>query len=528
MRLKNLLTFCVLAAGGILLFVHLALVFHVNISLTQGRFALHMDERITFDEVTRILTAVSADDLIDRLIIGDQRYGRLYFVLSAIASALPRAFLGDAGTIIATRLFLAACLLGAYAILACVLLKSWRYRIFALIGMTLLPWTLYYETMPKPEPVGLLLLALSIRIALRSRVADIAIPLGLLIGLACGTKISFVPPGLTFLAIALMRSRSSPDGDWSAWPKCLLACIAGWLIAAPVVMLGHYPIYESSILANVTHGSDQSDTGISEWAGFYFHYYLRESIVMLLVLGGVAALFTATRSWREPRGVLAIEIVLIGLSASLPVAIGINRLWGFYLHVGSVFLILGFFIGLEHLTEKFRRNRVIHAGLLLALILSGVCLFVPQFRGQADEAKVLASRDSDDRFFRQLRTKNALEAFFNTQSSESPLLIYQDPRLFPLEQPGHQLKPFWGPFLLWEQNPDYIIFEDTSCWYDPSHLPPVSSRSYHDCVIARKLFLDHLSHRDGGQCFTGDCYELRLYLEGTGILERAVRSTSGE
>ena len=137
------------------------LAFKANTDLTEGRHVLFMDERITFDGVREIIRPESFISFTDNIIDGkDHRYGRILWNISALFSFLPERIWGVSGQIMGTRSTHSMIQIIAYFMLTFAFIKSWTLRGIGLLALTVLPYSAYFATMPKPEPIQLLFLSL--------------------------------------------------------------------------------------------------------------------------------------------------------------------------------------------------------------------------------------------------------------------------------------------------------------------------------------------------------------------------------
>lgn len=177
-----------LLAGGYLYFASIA-----NFDLTDGRFALFMDEKVTFDGVQKILYPESFQSFIFNIYNGrDHRYGRSLWNSIALFSFLPAYLYEVQGQIISARMLQVLLLMSSFQLLGMALLKTWKYRFFLFLLLLSLPFTDYYSTMPKPEPLQLLFLSLFLYYYMRSGM-KFREKYWILLGLALGTKISILP-----------------------------------------------------------------------------------------------------------------------------------------------------------------------------------------------------------------------------------------------------------------------------------------------------------------------------------------------
>ena len=84
-----------------LVMVYLYTSWRANTDLTVGRFALFMDERITFDGVKNILHPAGIQNFFWSILNGgDQRYGRSLWNSLGFISAVPEYIWGDSGQIL--------------------------------------------------------------------------------------------------------------------------------------------------------------------------------------------------------------------------------------------------------------------------------------------------------------------------------------------------------------------------------------------------------------------------------------------
>ena len=132
-----------------------------NMDLASGRFALFMDERITFDGVKNILHPEGVKSFILSVVDGgDHRYGRSLWNSIAIFAAVPERLFGDLGQIVSARLLQYFLIVASIVVITFGILRSWLLRFVLITALLSVPFTAYYSTMPKPEPLQLFFLAL--------------------------------------------------------------------------------------------------------------------------------------------------------------------------------------------------------------------------------------------------------------------------------------------------------------------------------------------------------------------------------
>jgi hypothetical protein len=136
-------------------------VFKANLDISEHRFPLFVDEMLTLDQVFDILRAKDLSDWWFKVADGNfLRYGRMMIYLNALV-AYPFDWLyGEQGQILATRFFQMTVLFTAYIILIESLFEDRLVKLFAYCFILFQPFTVYYATMPKPEPEQMLAYAL--------------------------------------------------------------------------------------------------------------------------------------------------------------------------------------------------------------------------------------------------------------------------------------------------------------------------------------------------------------------------------
>ena len=144
-----------------IVFTYLVFIGIANSDLIDGRFSLHVDEQILFDGVRKILNPDSKAQFLYLLIDGsDHRYGRLFWNINAILGYLPENIYGAMGQIYSGRMSSAFFLIISYIIFTITFFKSWFFRLITIITLLAMPYTIYYMSMPKPEPLQLFTLSL--------------------------------------------------------------------------------------------------------------------------------------------------------------------------------------------------------------------------------------------------------------------------------------------------------------------------------------------------------------------------------
>lgn len=518
--------------GGtwLLALAFLSLSLWADLDLLGVRSELFMDEWVSFDEVGRLLHATTPFEVVQGLLAGaDNRYGRVFFDLLALVSWLPHRLGGDAGQMLATRLWGAGLLLVAYLVLVrSFLTRPWS-RLLALAACLFLPHTAYFAHMPKPEPLQLVFLALFLRGA-SARGYRGGRHWGWL-GLALATKISVAPLVPLFLVPLLLVTfglripgsdapggggpESSPGPQASeesalGLPRSLFWLTAGFLLGEPIFLLGGGSRWLAWILGNTTHGADVASVGPVAWLAFLVGGW--GPLPPLLMTGTLAAGVVCWGAWLSRgrdawlgRGADAQALVLSGLALTLPIMLRVQRLWGHYLHLGAVLLVVGGLLLLERLDGDDPGPvgsllparpwvRGVTGGLLLQALVFGVPASLAQYRE-------LASRTRAPEFLLRRRERRAVEGLLGRLrgSREEALLVLCSPHLHPPEEvPGQRVELFWGPFRAWGREAEVVLLHDAP--------EPPGSRAEHGALEFRRERERHLVKAGGGSCEAPPCY----------------------
>ena len=514
-----------------------------NLDLTGQRGVLFMDEMIPFDNVKRILSATSPEAL--RFAVadgGDHRYGRIFYNVSALVAWLPYRLAGDSGLIIAVRSTQVALLLGGMVILTLGLIRTWGARALALLAMACLPYTDYYLSQPKPEPVQLLWYALFMLFAVRRKFA-----FGwhwLFLGLAFGAKISaalFCAAAAMLAIIHLWLYAPGWKRTFYSGTTAGIGFIAGWIIAIPMLAVPlrrrslsfgpnrtHLGDYLNWTFKGTGHGSDDSRITMLDWLKSLLTggevvrgaYPAWLAGALMAVIGLVLAL-ALVGLWRR-RIVLRDFFethsgwLVLGLAAALllPTMLAVKRLWGFYLFPGQVFAIVAVAGITEQLLSanelpswlKLVRRAAISA--LVALTLT-TCYFCG--KSALQEYGRLAHRTSDPVYLRSMavyeRAVEILTALAREIGRENggTLDVVYDLSLFlPDPRPNLNIRVFpawdedamkWSADVVWKQNPAVLVLDRTwhlSYFLNEKPLPPETAASYQYLASAVEQFKTHV------------------------------------
>ena len=393
-----LLLFTVLVA------FYVVLAADANADLTVGRFALFMDERITFDGVKNILHPEGLKHFVWGIADGgDQRYGRSLWNTMAVFSFLPERLFGEPGQIFAGRMTGVIILLSAFILFSLTFIKRWSLRFLLLASLLAMPYTDYYMSMPKPEPLQMLFLALFLYFFKKSNMSFRG-SYWIFLGLAFGTKISTLPGGCVFGIAASLKYL--PGCDPGKYVSDLLVAagffLAGLAVAVPILLPGialyviafmavdwllvripaihgwvarlllvavlvvanisalfleyarsGLAVWEVSTFLNTGHGADHASVGFASWVDFLLLRWMVApvavtGIVLVVVLALAAHSIRTLFAGGLVQGCLtgtALPLVIMaaGLILNLAIFTAVHRLWGFYLFPGTVLFLVGVF-----------------------------------------------------------------------------------------------------------------------------------------------------------------------------------------
>ena len=540
-----------------------------NTDLTVGRFALFMDERITFDGVKNILHPEGIQNFFWSILNGgDQRYGRSLWNSLGFISAVPEYIWGDSGQIIASRILQSLLILGSSLIFAFGLLQNWFLRFVLVSAFLSLPYSAYYSTIPKPEPLQLIFIALFCFFYVRKNLAD-----GwywIFAGLAFGTKISTLPLFAIALLFSLISQKKSLN-DWN-FKKSLKTTIfyfaIGLAISVPILMLpiglmilgemglkqricqaristrttmlirflGLVAIYflsrkylrvwvEGTFL-NTTHGADQASINFYSWCDYFLQEWFIAPplvtilfVVTILIFGIIFTFNFLKLSEYNPKKLGAIAIVVSGLMLNLAIFIGVHRLWGMYLFSGTALFLAGLMIMIDQLLSSTFNSKVDSLLRFLGIVLASELLIISLIfwaPRQYLEYEQLSSRTLSTEFINQYSSyKKVIEIINDYQiKAGKTIRVVYSPSLFePDSNKDVVIEEFWGSYVKWTDAPDFLIFHVDST---PRGNPrPLDSPEYSNYLIEQEGYALHVAD-NGKACSLTPCFERQMILPNGG------------
>lgn len=388
---------------AVLICLHGAFVTRANSDLTAGRFALFMDERITFDGVQKILHPGGLTNLVQAVVDGgDHRYGRSLWNTIAALSFVPERLAGESAQIVAARMSQLAILVTAFVLLSTTFVRRWALRFLLVASLLAMPYTDYYMSMPKPEPLQMLALA-GFLYLFRKHSLALGRSYWLLLGFAFGTKISVLPVLALCLLMATLRERplARPDEYVAKLAAAVGYCLIGLAVAVPILipnvaaavtgfaLAAKWWNQESSVrkwpssiaiggallaatfavevlcvrsgirtpiaawahstFLNTAHGADSSAVGFTAWVGYFFVEWLDAPTVLIAALAAVVLVLAGCEFWGTVRARMngvpvaagSLFLLIGGLALNCSIFLNAHRLWGMYLFPGTTLLLVG-------------------------------------------------------------------------------------------------------------------------------------------------------------------------------------------
>jgi hypothetical protein len=471
----------------------------LNFQNVMGPQSLFMDEKLIFDGILNILRAENLSILSYAILDGgDQRYGRMLWNLIALFSFVPYQIWGINAIIFVERMVGAISILIAYSILTRIYAKKIISQVIMLLVLLMLPFTIYYATTPKPEPLMLLFLSLYLQRSIKKNefLGQHWIWLGIVIGLKI-SGILIVAAICTYIVLNSIRLGTKPKlpnlsnsvacfliGISIAIPTLYFFGILGllfytfynlrvlkeginWIRITLIVTLifSIKPNFESLknyfawTIGSAKHGSDSNLVSSLTWISYIFENYLNASLFNLGLGVGLSIVSTLIYRAKNINGFS--DLILIGILmfffTTIPIIFFVERLWGLYLWIGFIFLVcalLDHIIGAFSKTSKILRILIICMALIFSFKTNLFSNFLAEFRS-------ISQIESSDEFrLQEKRYERTIEILTGLSTkTQSKLMVAYDPILWvPRSTNSYQINLFWGPYTKWEEKFDLIVF----------------------------------------------------------------------
>lgn len=436
-----------------------------NVDFSNARYILFMDEIISFDSVRNIFEYKSFVKFINSFLIGiDMRYGQIIYNISAITSYIPYLIWEDQGQIIATRLTFSFFLFSSYFILAWYLIENNYHKIIALSILMVLPFTPYYSSMQKPEPFQLFFLSCFLKFYFdKKHDHQKNYKYWIFLGLAFGSKISALPLILFLFTLEFIKNFKF---NYKIIYRKFSFVFLGFVIAVPGIFLGKFKSYISSTFLNSTHGADDSTINFFSWINYFYHDYFSMPKFLIFVIFCICVflLILLVINFVKQRDKIkylinskSVIIGIIALSFILPIMIFTKRIWGFYLHVGTVFMVIAFFNIYQELVIRNKKIRFCVAIILILAILNMIYFLGKNTFANFDN---LSTRSKQEDHLNKQSQYLALINFLENESKINGKIINYaiDTYLyFPKDNIYYKASGIWGAFTGWYQGFDFII-----------------------------------------------------------------------
>lgn len=503
----------------LLLIPMLALVVRANIDLTIGRYALFGDEIITLDEVKEILHPQNFRHWIWAIGNGDEfKYGRILFYLNAAVCWLPEKLGGEQAQIITTRFFQAFIWLSAIWILSIGFVKNKILQTLLFFFILFQPFTIYYSTMPKPEPEQLLFLGLYLYLSFKKQ--DLMGWQLFFLGLAWGSKISLMPVVVfLWLVITLQKGFTIKRTG-----RMIAYTVFGLFVAVPsfikVLWFDFQPIkrYQEQVSEVIEVIGEVRENDIFTWVNYLFYRFthINAYAIAIWVVFALVLLIAHTNKKSVKDYLFSWPLILLGIAAAwaLPIMLIMNRLWGFYLQIPIIIAFVAFFLLLEEqwpAIQKHLSNRIFRLSIGLS------CSFVAVFTGyhlvrqSYFQAQKLFYRSKEYSY--QIPRYRIINGFLNHLHSQTgkQLKVSMEGVLFwPKNSPIAYIEPWYYPFYHWDKNFDVLILQTKGLYkpIDPRTIIPQGGMNWFVTRLWAKSAAEFALHANmaGIKCSKEPCY----------------------
>jgi hypothetical protein len=377
-----------------------------------GAFSMFasFDEVYSIKEVYNILASDSIKELFLSVAAGKGYiYGRFIYMVNAVICYVPYKIFGIEGLVFALRMAHCLYLFFGFWLIVEFVNTNKVNRVLSLVLLLILPVTLYFMGIAKPEPMQLLLLGLFFKFQSKYNWA------WLLLGLALGSKISIAFSVLflgLFEVIEVVKSKNIRP----IWEKGIWALI-GLFIALPGLILSiFYPFFRKglvNIVATTKKPYDDASIGLMDWVHKWMTYFYElpaalSYMIMLLLL--VSSIWLAFRHKQK------LNYIVFAYAAILPIMLLTKRMWGHYLFLGTAMLLPFIFEFIDTFKSKFKWKY---------LVFAIVCVqFYPHLKG-IQNAVVESKKTA------YLETKaNTLEVLDKVRKAENQQTIGVDLMLY--------------------------------------------------------------------------------------------------
>ena len=363
-----------------------------------------MDEIVLYDGVKNILLSENLQTFFFSVVDGGtQVYGRVFWNINAMAGFLPNHFLGQPGLIFSGRTTSVLFLSFSYFFLSIAFLKNWFFRLVSFFILLNIPFSSYYMTMPKPEPIQMFFLSLFL-FFLKKNEFLLNKKYWVFLGLAAGAKVSSLPVIAPILIFSIWKSFLSLGyyKTMENTPKMAGYFLVGISLAVPILLkplalsfliysigpkfferkgtekplqnmfllfavlfvnlfysvvckkyfgvhTGLYRWFTQTVL-HPGHGSDMTDAGFFTWMRFFFCEFVSPFLFLnvFLLMCSLVMVYSITIAKKHKdinqnhKNFDFKQTIFLtsGLVLFFIVFIMTNRIWGHYLFVGFTLIVV--------------------------------------------------------------------------------------------------------------------------------------------------------------------------------------------
>ena len=538
-------------------------------------FALFMDERISFEGVSNILHPNGISNFIWSITDGgDHRYGRIFWNSIALFVFLPEYFFGEFGQIFFARMLQASILITSFVILAKTFINNPILRIVLFFCLLNIPFSDYYMTSPKPEPIQLLFLS-TFLFYYKKYNMKIDSFYWVFLGLAFGAKISLLPLVIIFLLPSVFHAIYQKKiylllekyivgsyyfilGLGLAVPILLPPIFISIIIYKLIIKLFSVNLYYKlsliftliftnlatslllffkyniitglalwggSTFLNTAHGSDDVSIGFSDWLQYLF-YDLFTAPTILLAISCIIFLILFIRYIASNYFInffksneIPILLIVAGIFSSIIIFLTVERIWGFYLFINSVIALVGIFAIIEYnIFNKKSFNRIdyylSHTLLLIFFIIATIFWFPKNY----NKFISLSQRTQSNEYLENYQSYEEILHFVEKLPTDSKkILITYDPSLFLLpENQNYDIDLFWGFLVDWGKDIDVIILNKNHT-PDREYVPTIDTVDYAAYLVEKEKY-ESLVHNDPLCENHQQCYREVLKLANKGVI----------
>ena len=568
---KNRITIIELISFFLIAFTFIFLLVLANRDLVSS-FSLFMDERISFDGVSNILHPSGVSNFIWSIADGgDHRYGRIFWNSTALFVVLPEYFLGEFGQIFFTRMFHALLIIASFFILTRTFIKNSILRITLFFCLLNIPFSEYYMTTPKPEPIQLFFISIFL---FYYKKLDMKLDsvYWIFIGLSFGAKISTLPFIIIFLLPGLFDVVYNKGNHiLEKYIVAFFYFIFGLALAVPILLppilisfifyqlmiksfkfnLFHklltifaivltnlstslllffkyniitgFALWGGSTFLNTSHGSNNSDIGILNWLEYLFYDWFSAPAIFLTIICIISltlliryniSFINSSKSSKIP-----FLLIVAGTFSSVIIFLTVDRLWGSYLFINSTFILVGIFAILErNIFNKNLFNSVnyyLSHALISIFLITAIFFWFPK---NYSKFISLSERTQSSEYLEQYQSYKQILNFVEQLPKENKVFsITYDPSLFLLpESPAYDINLFWGFLVDWNKDMDIIILNKNHT-PNPEYAPDINSLDYKSYMIEREQY--KLLVHDSPSCQIHDiCFREVLKLSNNGVI----------